>query len=112
MILVSISEKNTSLKNFTTVENLSQLYRGLCANLDLQKFVSMSNFNLFTCNFNFDYDKLVIDNIFETTFYEPIVENLSDSLYFYMQDNLDVYYDIVREIDEYRKKVKNYNIDK
>lgn len=111
MILVSISEKNTSQKNYSTVENLTQLYRGLSANLDLQKFITMSNFNLFTCSFPFDYDELIINNGLDTRFYEPCVTNLADSMYEFMQDNLDVYYDVVRQIDEYRSKVKKYQLD-
>lgn len=113
MLLVSIVER--SLKepnNYSTVNNLLELYRGLTAGLDVQKFLSMSNFDLFFCEFTLDYQQLIQEQNSEFTAFNPVVENLADSVYEYMSDNLDVYFDIVKQIDEYREKIKNYKLDK
>lgn len=113
MLLVSIAERSLKEpKNYSTVNNLSELYRGLCVGLDVQKFLSMSNFNLFYCNFDFGYQELLKDNSATASLFEPVLENLADSVYDYMSDNLDVYFDIVKSIDEYRERIKNYKIDK
>lgn len=112
MLLVSIAELGNNHKNFSTVENIAQLYRGLCAGLDVQKFVNMSNYSLFFCNFDFNYDELIETDGVTGSLFAPGVENLADSVYEYMRDNVDVYYDILTKIDEYRQQVKNYNVDK
>lgn len=113
MLLVSITERSVEEPvNYSTVKNLSELYRGLCAGLDVQKFLSMSNFDLFFCDFKFNYKELKAEEFTSGDLYNPIIENLSDSVYQYMTENLDVYFDIVKEIDEYRLKIKNYKLDK
>lgn len=113
MLLVSITERSLNEpSNYSTVKNLSELYRGLCAGLDVQKFLSMSNFDLFFCQFEINYQHLLQEGNFDATVFNPIVENLADSVYQYMSENLDVYFDIVKSIDEYRVKIKNYKLDK
>lgn len=113
MLLVAISERSSNEpNNYSTVKNISELYRGLCAGLDVQKFLSMSNFDLFFCQFEIDYSKLLEAGQYDATVFNPVVENLADSVYEYMSENLDVYFDIVKSIDEYRAKIKNYKLDK
>lgn len=113
MLLVSITERSaTEPKNYSTVNNISELYRGLCAGLDVQKFLSMSNFDLFFCQVDIDYNQLLQKQNYDALLFNPVVENLADSVYEYMTQNLDVYFDIVKSIDEYREKIRNYKIDK
>lgn len=113
MLLVSINERSSvEPNNYSTVKNISELYRGLCAGLDVQKFLSMSNFDLFFCQFEVDYSKLLETGQYDATVFNPVVENLADSVYEYMSENLDVYFDIVKSIDEYRAKIKSYKLDK
>lgn len=119
MYLVSIYESDKSL-NFQTVESLNDLYRGLCNGLDVNKFNSYSNFNLLVCNCNIpsDIHCLLSDlnkdnqNHASYSFFESTNENLADSIYDYMQDNINVYFDIVKQIDDFREKIINYKLDK
>ena len=113
MLLVSITERSSEQPtNYSTVKNLPELYRGLCAGLDVQKFLSMSNFDLFVCGFKFSYEELKTLEFTHADLYDPLIDNLADSVYGYMKDNLDVYFDIVKAIDDYREKIKNYKVDK
>lgn len=112
MLLVSIFENDKQPVNYSTVNNVNELYRSLCVGLDVQKFLSMSNFNLFFCSFDFNYKELAETHGVTASLFSPGVENLADSVYEYMTDNLDVYFDIVKLIDEYREKIKNYKLDK
>lgn len=112
MFLISIKERESDFKNFSTVENLTQLYRSLSVGLDIQKFINMSNMDLFMASFDFDFDYLIMNNSLECLIHDCFVENLADSVYEYMNENIEVYYDIVKKIDEYRQQVKNYNVDK
>ena len=115
MFLVSIYENGKSL-NYQTVDNLNDLYRGLCSGLDVNKFNAMSNFNLFVGSTNLELLEKNFNPALETTsfnfdVYECYTENLADSVYDYMRDNINVYYDLVKLIDDFREKISNYKLD-
>ena len=114
MYLVSIFE-NGKPSNFQTVDNLNDLYRGLCTGLDVSKFNAMSNFNLFFGETNLstlekEFSEDSLDTSFAFDIWDCTCENLADSVYEYMRDHLNVYYDIVKQIDEFKEKIINYNL--
>lgn len=117
MYLVSIFESGKPL-TFQTVDNLNDLYRGLCSGLDVNKFNAMSNFNLLISQTDLSSDVSVFGEISETgasrdfSVCNVTIENLSDSIYDYMRDNINVYYDIVKHIDEFKEKITNYRLDR
>jgi hypothetical protein len=117
MYLVSIFESGKPL-GFQTVNSLNDLYRGLCSGLDVSKFNAMSNFNLLISQTDLFEDISTFGEMLEAgssrdfSLWNVTIENLSDSIYDYMRDNLNVYYDIVKQIDEFKEKITNYKLDK
>lgn len=112
MILVSVVENDKQPVNWSTFSSLTEMYRGIASGLDLQKFIAMSNFTLYAAFFEFDVENFIKGEEIDSKIYHPITENLADTLYEYMYDHLDVYYDLIRQIDDYRGKVDRYKVDK
>lgn len=112
MYLISVTPYEKKFENFSTVNSLGDFFRSICQDLNIQKFMSLSNFNLFLCQIDNIPETFSLSEDFDISCWNCSVENLSDAVYSYLKDNISQYFELVKSIDDYRKQISNYTLDK